>query len=584
MYQKVIKRWLDIICCGGAMIFLWPVFLIIAVLIKLDSKGPVYFKQKRVGIHKTHFYIYKFRTMRTDTPKDMPTHLLKDPDAYITRMGKFLRKTSLDELPQILHNVLINGDMSIIGPRPALWNQYDLIEERDKYGANDVKPGISGWAQIHGRDELEIPVKAELDGYYAQHIGFLMDVRCLLGSVKSVLKSEGVVEGGTGAMEMAAAKEDTQPKKVLFVATVVRLHINMFHQPYIKWFHDQGWQVDVAANNDYDNKDECVIPYCNQFYCLPFERTPWKKGNLAAYRQLKKIIEKEHYDIIHCHTPMGSVVARLAAIRARKKGTKVIYTAHGFHFYKGAPLINWLIYYPIERILAHQTDLLITMNQEDYARANTFKAKEVAIVNGVGLDLTKFTEASMNEKQIIRQKLGLNKDDIFAISVAQLIKRKNHIVLIEAVAKLNNPHFHLFICGDGIQEKELKEKAKELGIRRQVHFLGFRRDVYQLCSSADIFLFASLQEGLPVAVMEAMACGLPIIASKIRGNIDLIDKGKGGYLVHPKNVYGFVKCIQKMTENRRRLSKMKNYNLIKIRQYGIDEVVKQMAELYQKMM
>ena len=127
MYQKVIKRWLDIICCGGAMIFLWPVFLIIAVLIKLDSKGPVYFKQKRVGIHKTHFYIYKFRTMRIDTPKDMPTHLLKDPDAYITRMGKFLRKTSLDELPQILHNVLINGDMSIIGPRPALWNQYDLI-------------------------------------------------------------------------------------------------------------------------------------------------------------------------------------------------------------------------------------------------------------------------------------------------------------------------------------------------------------------------------------------------------------------------------------------------------------------------
>ena len=210
MYQKVIKRWLDIICCGGAMIFLWPVFLIIAVLIKLDSKGPVYFKQKRVGIHKTHFYIYKFRTMRIDTPKDMPTHLLKDPDAYITRMGKFLRKTSLDELPQILHNVLINGDMSIIGPRPALWNQYDLIEERDKYGANDVKPGISGWAQIHGRDELEIPVKAELDGYYAQHIGFLMDVRCLLGSVKSVLKSEGVVEGGTGAMEMAAeAEHDT---------------------------------------------------------------------------------------------------------------------------------------------------------------------------------------------------------------------------------------------------------------------------------------------------------------------------------------------------------------------------------------
>ena len=207
MYQRVIKRGLDILLCGAAMLIIWPLFLLIAILIKLDSKGPVYFKQKRVGIHKTHFYIYKFRTMRTDTPKDVPTHLLQDPDAFITRMGKFLRKTSLDELPQILHNVLLKGDMTIIGPRPALWNQYDLIEERDKYGANDVKPGISGWAQIHGRDELEIPVKAKLDGYYAQNISFWLDVKCVLGTVSSVLKSEGVVEGGTGAMEAAASKE-----------------------------------------------------------------------------------------------------------------------------------------------------------------------------------------------------------------------------------------------------------------------------------------------------------------------------------------------------------------------------------------
>ena len=205
MYQRVIKRGLDILLCGAAMLIIWPLFLLIAILIKLDSKGPVYFKQKRVGIHKTHFYIYKFRTMRTDTPKDVPTHLLQDPDAFITRMGKFLRKTSLDELPQILHNVLLKGDMTIIGPRPALWNQYDLIEERDKYGANDVKPGISGWAQIHGRDELEIPVKAKLDGYYAQNISFWLDVKCVLGTVSSVLKSEGVVEGGTGAMEAASS-------------------------------------------------------------------------------------------------------------------------------------------------------------------------------------------------------------------------------------------------------------------------------------------------------------------------------------------------------------------------------------------
>ena len=206
MYQRVIKRGLDILLCGAAMLIIWPLFLLIAILIKLDSKGPVYFKQKRVGIHKTHFYIYKFRTMRTDTPKDVPTHLLQDPDAFITRMGKFLRKTSLDELPQILHNVLLKGDMTIIGPRPALWKQYDLIEERDKYGANDVKPGISGWAQIHGRDELEIPVKAKLDGEYIERISFLFDLKCFFGTITSVLKHDGVVEGGTGELHKEEGK------------------------------------------------------------------------------------------------------------------------------------------------------------------------------------------------------------------------------------------------------------------------------------------------------------------------------------------------------------------------------------------
>lgn len=373
-------------------------------------------------------------------------------------------------------------------------------------------------------------------------------------------------------------------KKVLFVATVVRLHINMFHKPFIKWFHEQGWQVDVAANNDYENKEECIIPFCDNFYCLPFERSPLKKGNLDAYRQLKKLLDTQKYDIIHCHTPMGSVIARLAASSARNKGTKVIYTAHGFHFYKGAHMLNWLLYYPIERLLAHRTDMLITMNQEDYERAKTFMAKRVEIVNGVGLDLQKFVESTAEEKLQIREKLGLAEEDTFAISVAQLIKRKNHTVLIEAVSKLKNPHFHLFICGDGVQEEELKAKTKELEVENQVHFLGFRRDIYKLCSAADMFLFASLQEGLPVAVMEAMACGLPIVASNIRGNYDLIDIGKGGYLVKPTDVDGFVRSIQKIISDEKHLGDMKKYNLEKVKRYGIEAVVAQMAELYRKMM
>lgn len=373
-------------------------------------------------------------------------------------------------------------------------------------------------------------------------------------------------------------------KKVLFVATVVRLHINMFHKPYIRWFHEQGWQVDVAANNDYENKEDCVIPYCDNFYCFPFERSPIKNGNLEAYKRLKSLLDREKYDIVHCHTPMGSVLTRLAASSARNHGTKLIYTAHGFHFYKGAPALNWMVYYPIERLLAHRTDLLITMNNEDYECAKQFSAKRVEKVNGVGLDLNKFVRATSEEQKKIRESLQLGENDIFAISVAQLIKRKNHIVLIRAIAELCNPNFHLFICGDGVQENELKEEVKRLGIQEQIHFLGFRKDVYKLCSSADLFLFASLQEGLPVAIMEAMACRLPIIASRIRGNIDLIDEGKGGYLVDATDVSGFADAIQTAISDKARWDEMETYNYAKIQNYGAEAVLKEMSVLYQSMM
>ncbi|MFA9457612.1 sugar transferase [Halalkalibacter sp. AB-rgal2] len=196
MYMKC-KRLVDIVMSLIGMILLSPIFLILIIAIKAETKGPVLFKQKRVGIHKAYFHILKFRTMRIDTPEDTPTHLLDNPDQYITKVGKFLRKTSLDELPQIW-NIFV-GQMSIIGPRPALWNQYDLIAERDKYGANDVPPGLTGWAQINGRDELPIDVKAQLDGEYVGKIGMKMDVKCFFGTIVSVFKSDGVVEGGTGA-------------------------------------------------------------------------------------------------------------------------------------------------------------------------------------------------------------------------------------------------------------------------------------------------------------------------------------------------------------------------------------------------
>ena len=207
MYTKYLKRAFDIFLSGCALVVLSPLYLVLAALIKLDSPGPVLFKQKRVGLHKRHFNILKFRTMRIDTPRDVPTHLLENPEQYITKIGKFLRKTSLDELPQIAQ--IFRGKMSIIGPRPALWNQYDLIAERDKYGANDIRPGLTGWAQVNGRDTIEIADKAQYDGEYTKKLSFWFDVKVLWRSVLVVLKKDGVVEGGTGEMKRNSQEKTT---------------------------------------------------------------------------------------------------------------------------------------------------------------------------------------------------------------------------------------------------------------------------------------------------------------------------------------------------------------------------------------
>ena len=206
MYQNFGKRLLDIVLSALGILVLLPVFALIAVAIELDDPGPVFFRQKRVGIHKTHFQIMKFRTMKVSTPKDIPTHLLENPEQYITRVGRVLRKTSLDELPQIFQ--IFTGKMSVIGPRPALWNQFDLIEERDRYGANDVRPGLTGWAQINGRDELPIDVKARLDGEYVKNISFKFDCKCFFGTIVSVLRSDGVVEGGTGTLDKQRSEDE----------------------------------------------------------------------------------------------------------------------------------------------------------------------------------------------------------------------------------------------------------------------------------------------------------------------------------------------------------------------------------------
>lgn len=371
-------------------------------------------------------------------------------------------------------------------------------------------------------------------------------------------------------------------KKVLFVATVVKTHIMEFHIPYLKMFKEMGWETAVAARNDYENPDDCVIPYCDTYYNIPFERNPLKSGNLKAYKELKHIIDEGEYDIIHCHTPVGAMLTRLAAKQARKQGTKVFYTAHGFHFYKGAPAINWILYYPVEKWLSRYTDVLITINKEDYERAKTFKAGKVCYVPGVGIDLKKFNVGYVNKEQK-RKEIGVSADDFVLLSVGELIPRKNHEVVIRALSvlkqldKLN--HIEYVICGRGAYETDLKKLAEGLDVADHVHFLGYRNDISEICNCADLFVFMSHQEGLPVALMEAMACGLPAVCSNIRGNTDLIEDGVTGLLANniPEEVAESISEMKSDTALRNRVA---SAALQKIKQFDLSSVEDEMSKIY----
>lgn len=368
-------------------------------------------------------------------------------------------------------------------------------------------------------------------------------------------------------------------KKVLVVATVVKLHIMVFHIPYLEWFKNNGYEVHVAARNDYENKEECNIPFCDKFYDLPFERSPLRKNNYYVYKELKDIINKNEYDLIHCHTPVGGALGRLAAIEGRKHGTKSFYTAHGFHFYNGAPLINWLVYYPVEKWLSRYTDVLITINKEDYERAKGFKAKRVEYVPGVGIDVDKYNIVEVDRK-LKRKELNLPQDAFVVLSVGELNKNKNHEVLIRAIAKTNNTKIHYVICGQGQLKEYLHGLSKELGIENQVHLLGFRKDIAEICRVSDVFVFPSKREGLPVSLMEAMACGLPVVCSRIRGNVDLIEDGKGGYLVEPDDVERFVKKITELVDDSRLRSQLGRFNARRIETYSVNNVLLDMQKIY----
>lgn len=306
--------------------------------------------------------------------------------------------------------------------------------------------------------------------------------------------------------------------RVLFTATLVRGHIAKFHIPYLKWFKERGWETWVAAKNDYPD-GACEIPYCDHFVNIDFARSPFSRQTLIAYRQLRGLFSHEWFDIVHTHTPVGAVLTRFAARDARRSGTKVIYTAHGFHFYKGAPLINWLLWYPVERIMSRFTDVLITINSEDFRRAKRFAHCLVEYVPGVGVDYSRLSCVVHSES--VRAALGLAPDDFAVLAIGDLNSNKNHRVLVEATAQLPSKT-QLYIAGDGPLRGRLETLAERLGISERVHLLGFRSDIAALLNACDLFCLPSKREGLPVSLIEAMALGVPCLASNARGCADVL--------------------------------------------------------------
>ena len=914
-YDKYIKRTMDVVLSFGGLVVLSPVFAGVALAIMIEDPGPVFFTQKRVGQNKKYFTLHKFRSMKLSTPHDVPTHQLENPEQYITKIGKFIRAHSLDELPQIWD--IFVGNMSVIGPRPALWNQDLLIAERDKYNANDVKPGLTGWAQINGRDELEIEEKARLDGEYVQKESLLFDTKCFIGTISKVGHDDSVVEGGTREMSekkkwdftTGKSKEElignigfgepvevdrTQVKKVLitgagsyigeafenytrenyadnfqidtvdmlddiwrtkdfskydivyhvagiahadvgnvsddvkqkyyeintgltlevaekakkegvkefvfmssmivygdsapfgkkkvvdettlpvpanfygnskfqadvavremadekFKVIVLRppmiygkgskgnypilakmarklpvfpevinersmLHIDnlceflcqimliklftleavvlipqnpawtktsdmvkkiaevsgkriittklftpaiklcgkipgkisdlvnkafgnstyalamsqyegidyqvvdfeasiertesnekkkdekpkalivasvasmidQFNMQNIELLLEKGYDVDVACNCKEGNtiSDERIKALIEKLklknvkvYHIPIPRKISNiKGIKTSITEIRKMCKKNGYTLMHCHSPIGSVVARIAACNARKKGMKVIYTAHGFHFYKGAPKKNWLVFYPIEKMCSKLTDVLITINQEDYIFAKKhMKAKKIEYIPGVGIDIKKFNNGEF-DRAAKRKELGLDADDIMLLSVGELNQNKNHEVIIKAIGALENQNIHYFIAGKGDKEEFLKKLSEQKNVK--LHLLGYRTDISELYNSADIFVFPSIREGLSVSLMEAMASGLPCIVSKIRGNVDLIEEGKSGYLCNPMNEEKFRKKINELANDKIKRKEFGKRNQSKAEKYKIEEVLNRTKLIY----
>ena len=368
-------------------------------------------------------------------------------------------------------------------------------------------------------------------------------------------------------------------KRMLITST--DLMMIQFLVPHVKNLAEHGWNIDVACSVVGNRIGEVRSALKNnaKIHTVRLHRNPLNPENLKGYVDMKKIIASEQWDVIWTNEPVMGVMTRLAAREDRKKGTKVLYMAHGFHFYKGAPKLNWMLYYPIENWMSRYTDVIVTINKEDYARAKRFHAKQVEYIHGIGVDTTRLNRKALRTD--IREELGLSERDFIVLSVGELNRNKNHKVVIEAIAHLMDSNIKYILCGKGALRKKLEALVQQRGIAGQVFFLGYRKDVVDLCSQADVFAFPSHREGLGLASLEAMYGGLPIVASAIRGVEDYVIDGKTGFLCQPNDSNAFASAIYKLKEDKEMRCDFGRNNRRVVAPYCLDNVKEEIVKLFE---
>lgn len=379
-------------------------------------------------------------------------------------------------------------------------------------------------------------------------------------------------------------------KKVLIVASVISF-IEWFNKENIDYLADNlGCEVHIAVNADYfeDTDRERTIQYLEKIkskgiivHNINFARSPFSKDNIEAYKQLKMLINSEHFDLIHCHTPMVSMLTRIAAKKTRKCGTVVMYTCHGFHFHNASPKKNWLVYYPIEKYLSRYCDYIVTINKEDFNRAKTFHCKNVRYIPGVGVDINRIMNAKV-DKKAYKRSIGIPQDCVMMLSIGEMIERKNHEVIIKALGKLKRDDIYYVICGKGPLRKQLEQLSTSFGVHTV--FLGFRKDIPELCNTADISAFPSRIEGLGLAGIEVMAAGVPLVSSNVHGILDYVINETTGYACDPDDVDGFAKAIDKLASSEELRDSMKDACLKAVEPYEIKNALSTMWGIYREVL